>query len=218
MDGNGRWASLNDKNRIYGHKNGVKAVKKITEYCVEIGVKFLTLYTFSNENWKRPKSEVVSLMNLLVKSLDDQLGLIMNNNIKLNMIGDISKLDFITRKKLNSVIKKTNKHTGLNLNLAISYGSRQEIVNGINMLLKQKNIKKINENDFNSYLYTLNIPDPDLLIRTGKESRLSNFLLWQIAYSEIYFSDVYWPDFDKQELEKAILDFQKRERRYGKID
>ena len=218
MDGNGRWAALNNKKRIFGHKNGVETVKEITEYCVKIKIKFLTLYTFSNENWNRPKSEIVSLMNLLVKSLDDQLELLMNNNIKLNVIGDVNKLDFITRKKLSSVVNKTDKHTGLNLNLAISYGSRQEIVKAINVLLKQNKIKKINENDFNSYLYTSNIPDPDLLIRTGKEWRISNFLLWQIAYSEIYFSDVYWPDFDEAELKRAISDFKKRERRYGEIN
>jgi undecaprenyl diphosphate synthase len=218
MDGNGRWAALNNNKRIFGHKKGVETVKKITEYCVKIKIKFLTLYTFSNENWKRPRSEIVSLMNLLVKSLDDQLELLMSNNIKLNVIGDIEKLDFITRKKLNSVVNKTEKHTGLNLNLAISYGSRQEIVNAINILLQQDKIKKINENDFSSYLYTSNIPDPDLLIRTGKEWRISNFLLWQIAYSEIYFSDMYWPDFDEEELKRAISDFKKRERRYGEIN
>ena len=156
-------------------------------------------------------------MKLLIKSLDDQLKLLMDNNIKLSVIGDIEKLDLLTRKKLNSVVKKTEAHTGLNLNLAISYGSRQEIVGAVNKIINQNNIKKIDENKFSNYLHTSTMPDPDLLIRTGKERRISNFLLWQIAYSEVYFSDVFWPDFDDKEMKKAILDFQKRERRYGEI-
>ena len=218
MDGNGRWASQNNKKRIYGHRNGVKAVKKVTEYCVEIGINFLTLYTFSNENWNRPKTEVLALMKLLVESLDEQLKLLMDNNIRLSVIGDIEKLDILTRKKLSSVIKKTEKHTGLNLNLAISYGSRQEIVSAVNKIISDDSIKKIDENHFSSFLYTSSIPDPDLLIRTGKEWRVSNFLLWQIAYSEVYFPNVFWPDFDDKEMKKAILDFQKRERRYGELN
>ena len=217
MDGNGRWASNNNKKRIDGHKKGVITVKKVTEYCVKLGIKYLTLFTFSNENWKRPKSEVLALMRLLLKSLDDQLELLLKNNIKLTVIGDINKLDIITKNKLKDVIDKTKKNSGMNLNLAISYGGRQEIIAAVNKLLKLKKRKYINEKQFNNFLYTSNIPDPDLLIRTGGEYRISNFLLWQIAYTEIFFSKKFWPEFNEHEIELALTDFQKRSRRYGKI-
>jgi len=216
MDGNGRWAYENNKKRVAGHKKGVETVKEITEHCVKLGIKYLTLYTFSNENWSRPKSEILALMNLLVKTLDIEINLLLNNNIKFNVFGDLNRLDIITKKKLNDVIKKTKLNSGLQLNLAISYGSRQEIVYAINRLL-QSNMNSISEKDFSDCLYTSEFPDPDLLIRTGGEYRISNFLLWQIAYSEIYFSKLYWPDFNIKELDKAIFDYSNRERRYGKI-
>ena len=217
MDGNGRWASHNNKERIDGHRRGVRAVKEITEYCVKVGIEYLTLYTFSNENWKRPKSEVLALMKLLLKSLDEQLELLLRNNIKLTVIGDMDKLDLITRCKLKDVIYKTSKNRGMNLNLAISYGGRQEIISAINKFLKLNKNKFIDEDQFRSFLYTSNIPDPDLLIRTGGEYRISNFLLWQIAYTEIYFSKKFWPEFTENEIKLAIADFQNRDRRYGKI-
>ena len=217
MDGNGRWASYNDKERIEGHKKGVQVVKKVTEYCVKLGIEYLTLYTFSNENWKRPKTEVLALMRLLLKSLDNQLELLLKNDIKLTVIGDIDKLDIITKSKLKDVITKTSKNKGMNLNLAISYGGRQEIILAVNKLLKSKHNKSIDEKQFSNFLYTSNIPDPDLLIRTGGEYRVSNFLLWQIAYTEIYFSKRFWPEFTESEIKLAIEDYQKRDRRYGKI-
>ncbi len=217
MDGNGRWAESNNKKRILGHKKGVETVKIITEESVKIGIKYLTLYTFSNENWRRPKTEVLALMKLLVDSLNDHLFLLRENNIKLSVIGDMDKLDIITCNKLKSVIDETRKNSGMVLNLAISYGGRQEIIFAINEILQNDNIKNINEKKFNEYLYTSDIPDPDFLIRTGGDSRISNFLLWQIAYAEIYFSNKFWPEFSKEDLKKAIKDYQNRERRYGKI-
>ena len=217
MDGNGRWAEKNNKKRISGHKKGVETVKIVTEECVKIGIKYLTLYTFSNENWRRPKTEVLALMKLLVDSLNDHLLLLRENNIKLSVIGDMDKLDIITYNKLKSVIDETRKNSGMVLNLAISYGGRQEIIFAVNKILKNNNVKNINEKKFNEYLYTSNIPDPDFLIRTGGDSRISNFLLWQIAYAEIYFSNKFWPEFSKEDLKKAIKDYQNRERRYGKI-
>ncbi len=217
MDGNGRWAEKNNKKRISGHKKGVETVKIVTEECVKIGIKYLTLYTFSNENWRRPKTEVLALMKLLVDSLNDHLLLLRENNIKLSVIGDMDKLDIITYNKLKSVIDETRKNSGMVLNLAISYGGRQEIIFAVNKILKNNNVKNINEKKFNEYLYTSNIPDPDFLIRTGGDSRISNFLLWQIAYAEIYFSNKFWPEFSKEDLKKAIKDYQNRERRYGEI-
>ena len=217
MDGNGRWAEKNNKKRISGHKKGVETVKIVTEECVKIGIKYLTLYTFSNENWRRPKTEVLALMKLLVDSLNDHLLLLRENNIKLSVIGDMDKLDIITYNKLKSVIDETRKNSGMVLNLAISYGGRQEIIFAVNKILKNNNVKNINEKKFNEYLYTINIPDPDFLIRTGGDSRISNFLLWQIAYAEIYFSNKFWPEFSKEDLKKAIKDYQNRERRYGEI-
>ena len=217
MDGNGRWAESNNEKRISGHKKGVETVKIITEESVKIGIKYLTLYTFSNDNWKRPKTEVIALMKLLVDSLNEHLLLLRENNIKLSVIGDMDKLDIITYNKLKSVIDETKKNNGMVLNLAISYGGRQEIIFAVNKILKNENVKNINEKKFNEYLYTSNIPDPDFLIRTGGDSRISNFLLWQIAYAEIYFSNKFWPEFSKEDLKKAIKNYQNRERRYGEI-
>jgi len=217
MDGNGRWASINKKNRIYGHKQGVETVKTITEACVKIGIKYLTLYTFSDENWKRPNKEVLALMKLLVTSLDKHLKLLLKNNIKLTVIGNMRKLDIITRNKLKKVMEKTRSHDGMVLNLAISYSGREEIVSAVNRIIESNDIKKIDQKKFSEYLYTVNIPEPDLLIRTGKEYRISNFLLWQIAYTEIYFSNKFWPEFKEIDLNNAIYDYQKRDRRYGEI-
>ena len=216
MDGNGRWAKEKGLSRIEGHREGVNTVKKITEFCVEYGLQYLTLYTFSEENWKRPKKEIYALMNLLVDTLDNQLNLFLDNNVRFKTIGDLSKVDIITKRKINQFKSKTRDNNGMILNLAISYGSRQEILNAINIIIDSNRKIHININEFNSLLYTNNIPEPDLLIRTGGENRISNFLLWQIAYTEIYFSKVYWPDFDVDEMKKAINDFESRERRFGK--
>jgi len=221
MDGNGRWAKLKGQPRVFGHKNGVKAVRSTVEAAAEIGIKALTLYAFSTENWKRPKKEVLLLMSLLVSSLKKELSVLTKNNIKLNAIGSINNLPEKVGKELKEVIEKTKNNTRLTLTLALSYGSREEIVKAVQSISKKVvnnslNIKEINENIINNHLYTVTLPDVDFLIRTSGEKRVSNFLLWQIAYAEIYFTDVYWPDFTKENFFKAILDYQKRERRYGK--
>ena len=215
MDGNGRWAINKKLKRFDGHKAGVKAVKKITKHCVKIGIKCLTLYTFSNENWLRPQTEVKSLMKLFGSTLDKELKLLINNNIIFKVIGDKSKLDFLTKKNIDFVENQTKNNTGMKMILAMSYGGRQEILQAVNNIVNNK-IKNVNEQEFKKYLYTKDIPDPDLLIRPGREKRISNFFLWQIAYSEIYFSNILWPDFNEEHLDKIILDFQNRERRYGK--
>tara|TARA_A100000164_G_scaffold351782_1_gene356849 strand:- start:29 stop:730 length:702 start_codon:yes stop_codon:yes gene_type:complete len=217
MDGNGRWARNKKLDRFKGHEKGVKVVKEITKYCSELGVNYLTLYTFSNENWNRPASEVLSLMNLFRKTLIKEVNLILENDIKFKVIGDRSKLDLLTRRKIDDLESKTKNNKKMNLVLALSYGSRQEIITAINKLLKNKT-SEINIDDFTSSLYTKEIPDPDLLIRTGYEKRLSNFLLWQIAYSEIFFIDEYWPNFNKEILKDIIDEYSLRERRYGKLD
>ena len=217
MDGNGRWARNKKLDRFKGHEKGVKVVKEITRYCSELGVNYLTLYTFSNENWNRPASEVLSLMNLFRKTLIKEVNLILENDIKFKVIGDRSKLDLLTRRKIDDLESKTKNNKKMNLVLALSYGSRQEIITAINKLLKNKT-SEINIDDFTSSLYTKEIPDPDLLIRTGYEKRLSNFLLWQIAYSEIFFIDEYWPNFNKEILKDIIDEYSLRERRYGKLD
>ena len=216
MDGNGRWAKNNNLKRIDGHKIGVKAVKEIVKHCVKLKIKFLTLYTLSIENWDRPKSEVLSLIKLLILTLDKELSLLIDNKINFNVFGNLKRLDLITRKKINSVTKITKNNSKLYLNLAISYSARDEIVNASNVLIENK-ISNVKESDFKEYLYTNHIPDPDLLIRTGGEYRLSNFLLWQIAYTELYFTSILWPDFNIEALNKAIKEYQQRERRFGKI-
>ena len=216
MDGNGRWAAKRGLSRTKGHAKGVESVRKITKYCGEIGIKHLTLFTFSEENWTRPKSEIIALMKLLVKALDEEKNRMVEKNVRFCVFGNLKKIDLFTRSKLKSVEKITLNNTGLQLNLAISYGGRQEILEAINKIILNDE-KKITENIFSNYLYTKGIPDPDLLIRTSGENRLSNFLLWQIAYTEVYFSKVLWPDFDEKELNLAIKDFNARERRYGNI-
>jgi len=220
MDGNGRWAKKNFLKRTMGHKYGVRAVRKVVESCVRLGVKHLTLYAFSTENWNRPKYEIEALMNLLVSSLKKELPTFLKNGVSLNSIGDIESLPLKCQKELNECIDKTSQENKLQLNLALSYSSKREILNAVNEIIadneKTKRHKQIDEKIFNSYLQTKGIPEPELMIRTSGEYRISNFLLWQMAYTEFYFTDVLWPDFDENELYKAIHEYQKRERRFGK--
>lgn len=221
MDGNGRWAKKKGNNRIFGHRNGVKAVRETTEACAELGVPYLTLYAFSTENWDRPKFEVNALMHLLVNTIHKETKTLMKNNIRLLTIGDMNSLPKKCFRELQTAIDTTKGNTRLNLILALSYSSRWEIVNTAKQIAQkvQNNeisIDKITENYFHSNLCTSNFPDPEMLIRTSGEYRISNFLLWQIAYAELLFTDVLWPDFTKEELYKAIVNFQNRERRFGK--
>jgi undecaprenyl diphosphate synthase len=220
MDGNGRWAKKRNLPRIFGHREGAKSVREITTACAELGVKYLTLYAFSTENWKRPENEIKFLFNLLDDYLVKERKTLIKNNIKFRVIGDIKKLPSNIIKKIVYNERITKNNTGLNLILALNYGTRSEIINAVNKIandVKSGKIKKnkITEELFNNYLYTKGIPDPDLLIRTSGEMRVSNFLLWQIAYSEIYVTKTLWPDFRKKELLKAINEFNKRERRFG---
>jgi undecaprenyl diphosphate synthase len=221
MDGNGRWAKEKGKHRVFGHEHGVKTVRAVVENCVKIGIDYLTLYTFSTENWKRPRLEVETLMRLLVSSLRKELKTFDKNNIRLNAIGDISALPAKAQKELEEVIEKTWGNTGMTLTLALSYGSREELQSAIRAIaIKVKNNiispENIDETIINNHLYTQNLPDVDLLIRTSGEHRISNFLLWQIAYAELYFIDVFWPDFSEHHLVEAIKNYQNRERRFGK--
>jgi undecaprenyl diphosphate synthase len=221
MDGNGRWAKQKGKLRVFGHEKGSEAVKQVVEGCAELGVKNLTLYAFSTENWSRPKLEVQMLMRLLISSLKKEIKTLIDNNIKLNAIGNLKDLPTKVYKELMDVIETTKSNTNLTLTLALSYGSRDELVNAIKQIsIKVKNNiispEKIDESVINEHLYTQNLPDVDLLIRTSGEQRISNFLLWQIAYAELYFTNVFWPDFTKQHLYEAIVNYQKRERRFGK--
>lgn len=222
MDGNGRWAKKRGKIRLEGHKKGVISVKKVVEAASEIGIKYLTLYTFSTENWKRPKAEIEALMFLLVSSINAEIETLKNNNIRLLTIGDLTSLLLSVQEKINYAIKTTSNNTGLSLVLALSYGAKHDIVNATRRLCK--NIEKgelsttdMSEEIFSKYLSTADIPDPELFIRTSGEYRVSNFLLWEIAYTELYFTKTLWPDFDKEEFYKAIVDYQNREKRYGKI-
>ena len=221
MDGNGRWASDKGKKRIFGHRNGVKAVQKVVEEAAELKIKHLTLFAFSTENWKRPREEIGVLMKLLVSSLKSEFEKLLKNRIKLNVIGNIDQLPKIVQDELNYVINKTKNNSKMTLTLALSYGGREEIVSTfIKLASKVKNNiispEKIDQSIINEHLYTHNLPDVDLLIRTSGEKRISNFLLWQIAYAELYFSKILWPDFNKKHLHKAIINYQKRERRFGK--
>jgi len=221
MDGNGRWAKQRGNARVFGHKNGVKAVREVTEAAAELGIDFLTLYAFSTENWNRPKNEVDALMSLLVSSIASESKTLMKNNVQLKTIGCMENLPENVQDKLTSCIKSTSSNTGLTLVLALSYSARWEITSGVQKLaedVKRGSLKisEINEQIFSQYLSTSDMPDPELLIRTSGELRLSNFLLWQIAYSELYFSSMLWPDFRKEHFYEALLDFQKRERRFGK--
>jgi len=217
MDGNGRWAKSKGKLRIFGHKNGVKAVRDTVEGAAEIGIEYLTLYAFSSENWNRPEKEVNALMTLLVSAINKETKTLMDNNIRLITIGDINKLPSKAQKELQEAITKTKDNTRMNLVLALSYSGRGEILNAVKNIIKDgKEPEEINESTFQQYLTTKSVPDPELLIRTSGEYRISNFLLWQIAYSELYFTDTLWPDFRRADLYKAILNYQSRERRFGK--
>jgi undecaprenyl diphosphate synthase len=221
MDGNGRWAKQKGMLRAFGHENGTKSVKTTVETCAKLGIENLTLYAFSTENWNRPKLEVDTLMKLLINSLKKELDTLIKNNIKLNSIGNIDNLPKSVQKELLEVIEKTKENKRMTLTLALSYGSREEILNAVKKIAdKVKNniisTNSIDESIFNNHLYTQDLPDVDLVIRTSGEHRISNFLLWQIAYAEFYFTDVLWPDFSEDNLYEAIISYQKRERRFGK--
>ena len=217
MDGNGRWAEEHGKERIFGHQNGVEAVRSAIEGAAEKGVKVLTLYAFSTENWNRPKEEVDALMELLVKAIQNELERLMQNNIRLQTIGNIASLPEGCQVGLQDAIRKTEKNTGLTVVLALSYSGRWEIVNAVKEIVKNNiNEKDITENSFSTFLNTKHFPEPDILIRTGREYRISNFLLWQIAYSELFFTTTLWPDFRKEELFEIMEEFKKRQRRFGK--
>lgn len=221
MDGNGRWAKKHGLLRAAGHEKGTESVRRVVETCAEIGINHLTLFTFSTENWNRPKLEVKTLMRILVSSLKKELKTMMDNNIRLTAIGCLDNLPRKARKELDQVIDKTSNNDGMTLNLALSYGAREELLNGIKAISeKVKNDglspDEIDEKTIHQHLYTRDLPDVDLLIRTSGEQRISNFLLWQIAYAELYFSPVLWPDFKEDDLLKAIANYQQRERRFGK--
>jgi undecaprenyl diphosphate synthase len=222
MDGNGRWAKKKGNIRIFGHKNAVNSVKDTAEACAELKIQYLTLYAFSTENWNRPKMEVKALMELLIATINSEIDTLLKNNIRLKAIGQLHDLPKNAYNKLMEAIERTKENDGLTLTLALSYSSKVEIVNAIKEVAKQIKEQKLNpeqidESCFESFLYTQGMPDPDLMIRTSGEQRISNFLLWQLAYTELYFTDILWPDFTKEDLYTAICDFQNRERRYGKI-
>ncbi|MFH0841074.1 MAG: isoprenyl transferase [Bacteroidota bacterium] len=221
MDGNGRWAIHNGMERIFGHQKGVESVRSVIEAAAELGIEYLTLYAFSTENWERPDDEVSALMSLMIQSLNNETSTMVRNNIRMNAIGDLSRLADDVREKLSETIQTTSVSTGLNLIIALSYSSRWEITEAARKAARESasgklNPEKIDEALFEKYLSTEGIPDPDLLIRTSGEMRISNFLLWQMAYTELYFTYKLWPDFGKEDFYDAIIDFQKRERRFGK--
>ena len=221
MDGNGRWAKKKGMQRIFGHRNALDAVRQSVEGAADIGAKFITLYAFSTENWNRPKLEVDALMSLLINSLKKELPDFHKNGIKVNSIGAIENLPKKAQRVLEEVIHETRNNSTITLTFALSYGSREEIVNAIKNISKKVvnneiDLKKIDEKIINNHLYTFNLPDVDLMIRTSGEQRISNFLLWQMAYAELYFTDVLWPDFRKDDLFDAVINYQNRERRFGK--
>jgi len=216
MDGNGRWANQKNQQRVFGHEKGAQTAKKIIDDCVKRGIPHLTLYTFSKENWSRPKHEVDTLMILLSKMLKNETENMLRNNIRFNIVGKIGDLPLKTRDWVSSTVEKTKNNTGLVLTLALSYGGRQEIVDAVNSLIKSE-VKIINEEILKNHLYCPEMPDPDMIIRTGGEYRLSNFLLWQSAYAEIYICNKNWPDFDENELDKALKEYDNRNRTFGKV-
>ena len=221
MDGNGRWAEQKGMPRIFGHQNGVEAVRKIVESANHHKIEYLTLFTFSLENWNRPVNEVETLMSLLVNTLKEEFEDIFKNNIKLNAIGELDDLPIDVKKQLDNIIEDTKDNSGMVLTLALSYGGKQEIFKAVKEISKKvKNdmicLDNFDDSVINDHLYTRNLPNVDLLIRTSGEKRISNFLLWQIAYAELYFCDVYWPDFSEDDFTKAFIEFQNRERRFGK--
>lgn len=222
MDGNGRWAKKRGASRIFGHKSATKSVREVTEECAKLGIEYLTLYAFSTENWARPKVEVDALMELLVSSLRKELNTLMNNNVRLSAIGDLTGLPKNCRNELKDTINETADNKGLLLTLALNYSGRWDILNATKEYAKavkegKEYTENITEDILSNYLVTKGIPDPELLIRTSGELRISNFLLWQLAYTELYFTDVLWPDFRKNHLKEALESYQKRERRFGKI-
>ena len=224
MDGNGRWAAERGKPRSYGHQAGVDTVRRITSECTRLGVKFLTLYTFSTENWNRPADEISALMGLVLTSLEDEI--FMKNNVRFRMIDDIARLPQMVQDKLQEVMDNTAGNTAMTMVVALSYSARWEITHAVKQIAAEVEflaahlhlIDAISEETVGQHLATAFMPDPDLLIRTGGELRISNYLLWQIAYSELYFSDVYWPDFSEDDLHRAIQSYQQRQRRYGKTE
>ncbi|MBL8006435.1 MAG: isoprenyl transferase [Ignavibacteria bacterium] len=222
MDGNGRWAKSKNLSRVFGHKEGVNSARDIVEASGQLGIKYLTLYTFSTENWKRPKNEVTMLMKLLIRSIRNETDRLNQNDVKLIATGNLDNLPGKVLVELTSAIESTKKNKLMTLNLALSYSGRWDIMNAVKNIVKEQNESNIdpdsiNEKTFSKYLSTRDIPDPDLLIRTGGEFRISNFLLWQIAYSEIYIDSSYWPDFKRNQFYRAISEFQKRERRFGLV-
>lgn len=221
MDGNGRWASERRKERSYGHQAGVDTVRRITSECTRLGVKYLTLYTFSTENWNRPADEISALMGLVLSSLEDEI--FMKNNVRFQVVGDIRRLPQVVQDKLQQTMKHTAGNDAMTMVVALSYSSRWEITEAAKAIAHEVKNGKISEEDVtedlvSKYLTTSFMPDPELLIRTGGELRISNYLLWQIAYSELYFCDTYWPDFKEEDLHKAIADYQTRQRRFGKTE
>lgn len=227
MDGNGRWAAERGEPRSFGHQAGVDAVRRITAACTRLGVKFLTLYTFSTENWNRPADEVSALMGLVLSSLEDEI--FMKNNVRFRVIGDIKRLPEDVQKKLQETMEHTAQNTAMTMVVALSYSARWEIVEAMRVTVREaitlsedgnceNVVQKLTEEAFCNHLETRFMPDPDLLIRTGGELRISNFLLWQIAYAELYFCDTYWPDFKEQDLQRAIVSYQRRQRRFGKTE
>ena len=223
MDGNGRWAKANNLPRVAGHVEGINSVREIVQVCGEIGVSYLTLYTFSNENWKRPQKEVSAIMKLLLSTIKKEVGNLNKNNVRLSTIGNINNLPDNSRQGILEGIEVTKNNTGLNLILALNYSSRQELLMAVRriadkILSGEMNSNQISEAIFSRELYTVDIPDPDLLIRTGGESRISNFLLWQLAYTEFFLTDIHWPDFREEDLLNSIIDYQGRQRRFGQIE
>ena len=221
MDGNGRWAAKKGLDRMLGHNTGVQSVQEIVEEALSLDIPYLTLYAFSSDNWSRPQNEIITLMDLLVKSLKSEFDKLIKNNIRLNTIGNLDALPEFVQKEVKRVSEKTKKNTKMILTIALSYGAREEIEHVVKKIASEvKNntilIENVDQSIINKHLYTRNLPDVDLLIRTSGEQRISNFLLWQIAYAELYFTKVYWPDFGKKDLQKALLNYQNRERRFGK--
>ena len=222
MDGNGRWAKEKGKDRLFGHYHGVESVRNIVEGCAELGIEYLTLYAFSTENWDRPKDEVTGLMELLVQTIKKEVSTLNKNNIRLHVIGNIKMLPVTARQELDDACESTKANSGLNLIMALSYSSRWEIVDTVKKMAEEVKKGTLNPNDidnrvFEQHLCTADFPDPELMIRTSGEYRVSNFLLYQLAYSELYFTDTLWPDFRKENLYEALLNYQNRERRFGKI-
>ena len=222
MDGNGRWATERGKDRSYGHQAGVDTVRRITSECTRLGVKYLTLYTFSTENWKRPEAEVSALMGLVLANLEDEI--FQKNNVRFRVIGDMNRLPKEVQQKLRETEEHTKNNTAMTMVVALSYSSRWEITQAVKNIIEEKkeqadfSTDNITEELLSKHMQTSFMPDPDLLIRTGGELRISNYLLWQIAYSELYFCDTYWPDFKEEDLHKAIADYQNRQRRFGKTE